>query len=82
MSGILRLNISEEELRVNIQNQKKWIKEPFKCSGCGTSLTKYDYKCPECGLFCKSKPNHSRFSSTSDRFTYKYVLKKTDTDFT
>lgn len=55
--------------------QNKWIADPLKCSGCGELLNKYDYKCPECGLYCKPKANHSRFSSTNSEYSFNYIIK-------
>lgn len=30
--------------------QKKWMKDPNRCPGCGATLGIYDRDCPECGL--------------------------------
>jgi hypothetical protein len=74
LRGILGLNDENEIL--DTSKQAEWIKDPSKCSGCGASLSIYDYKCHECGLYCKENTNHSRFSTSINLKKLNYTLKK------
>ena len=49
-------SISNPEIDEKLtEEQVKWIQDQTKCSGCGETITEYDYTCPECGLKLSNK---------------------------
>jgi|SRR5690554_1269544 hypothetical protein len=55
--------------------QQEWMNNPHVCSACGTSISKYDSHCSECGLFI-TKQNFPRHTVTDSRFDVRYEYKE------
>ncbi len=61
------------------EEQEKWMIDKSKCSGCGETITEYDYICHECGLKTENRIKTTPYNITKyqkQRVKYHYKDKK------